>query len=303
MRFLRRSDPSADGPRAVDTSRLDTVKFDADFARRCDAFVARLAHRRAGREAAGRASLLGPGEEFAGHRPYRHGEDLRRLDWDLYARLDKPFVRVERREAGERWTIWMDRSASMAVGPPGKLQRAAECGAALARVGLAAGARVKLVWSPGADAAPRSIALRRPGDWGGALAWMQGTQARGAAGLAALWSRERSDGDRLFGIGDFLDGESSGWFVHRRRGQRLAGVQWLAPEEFAPRVGRAVMVDPESGDQLPIDVDAAIVTRYERMLGEALDRWRATAARHGARHLVSSTAREFEDVLAPLLED
>ena len=279
------------------------MRFGPDFAQRCEVFAARLARRRVGREAAGRASVLGPGEEFAGHRPYRAGEDLRRLDWDLYARLDKPFVRVERREAGERWTVWIDRSASMGVGPPTKLQRAAECAAALARVGLGAGARVRLVLSPGADATPSSIVLRRAADWGAALARLQGVRAVGGAGLAALWSRERADCDRLFGVGDFLDGDARGWFVHQGRGRRLAGLQWLAPEEFAPRVGRAVLIDPETGDELPIDVDASLVTRYERRLGEELDHWRAGAARHGARHHVASTAREFEDALAPLLED
>lgn len=283
--------------------RAAEVVFDDGFSERCTALVSRLVRRRAGREGAGRASLLGPGEDFAGHRPYRHGEDLRRLDWDLLARLDKPFVRVERREAGERWAIWLDRSASMGIGAPGKLQRAAECAAGLARVGLALDARVRVVLSAGAGAGARSFELRRSADWGGLLAFLQATRAEGRAGLAALCESERPGSDRLFGIGDFLDGEPRKWFVHHTRGRRLCGVQVLAPTEFAPPLGSTRLVDLEDGQRVELVVDDALLTAYEQRLESRIDAWRTAAARHGAIHVAGSSARPFEELLTPLLGD
>ena len=290
---------TADDRRA---ERADAVRFADDFPARCDALVARLVHRRAGREGTGRSSLLGPGEDFAGHRPYRPGEDLRRLDWDLLARLDQPFVRIERRDAGERWTIWVDRSASMSVGQGTKLQRAAECAAALARVGLALGARVRVVLSPGADAAPRAHDVQRQADWGALLAFLQGARAEGDAGLARLWTTERPLGDRLFGVGDFFDGDSHGWFVHQRGGRRIAGVQILAPTEFVPGLGSVALVDPEGGERLELEIGDALLTAYERRLEDYLESWRSAAARHGARHVVNSAARPFEEHITLLLE-
>ena len=282
---------------------MKEVVFDDGFPERCAALVSRLARRRAGREGAGRSSLLGPGEDFAGHRPYRQGEDLRRLDWDLYARLDKPFVRVERRDAGERWTIWLDRSASMGIGPPGKLQRAAECAAGLARVGLALEARVRVVLSSGSEAGTRSCELRRVADWGGLLAFLRATRAEGQGGLAALCETERPGCDRLFGIGDFLDSEPRQWFVHQRRGRRIGGVQILAPTEFAPPLGATRLVDLEDGQRVEVVVDDELLTAYERRLEARIESWHGAAARHGARHVAGSSARPFEELLAPLIGD
>lgn len=279
------------------------VSFDEGFPQRCAALVARLVQRRAGREGLGRSSLIGPGEDFAGHRPYRAGEDLRRLDWDLLARLDKPFVRVERRDAGERWTIWLDRSASMAVGPPGKLQRAAECAAGLARIGLSLGTRVRVVLSSGSDSGRRNFEVRHSAEWGGLLAFLQSTRASGSNGLAELCVAERPSSDRLFGISDFLDVETRHWFAHQSRGRRIGGVQILAPHEFDPGLGAARWIDPENDQRLEVVVDDAVLTAYERCLEARLERWTIGAARHGVKHIARSSARPFEELLLSLLGD
>jgi len=292
---------SESGPEEAEL--VERVIFADGFSERCAALVTRLVHRRAGREGVGRSSLLGPGEDFAGHRPYRQGEDLRKLDWDLLARLDKPFVRVERREAGERWAIWLDRSASMGIGPPGKLQRAAECAAGLARVGMALGARVRIVLSSGSDGGPRGFELRRATDWGGLLAFLQAARADGPGGLAALCESERPGSDRLFGIGDFFDAEPRKWFVHQARGRRLGGVQILAPTEFAPPLGATRWLDLEGAGELEVVVDDALLTAYERRLEARIEGWSSAAARHGARHVVGSSARPFEELLQPMLGD
>src|SRR5258707_756618 len=109
-----------------------SVRLDAALRARAERFAARLSAARGRREGAARAGLSTGGLEFDHYRPYRPGDDLRALDWDVYARSDQPVVRVLRPEAGERWAILIDTSASMGVGPPGKLQRAAGCARALA---------------------------------------------------------------------------------------------------------------------------------------------------------------------------
>jgi uncharacterized protein (DUF58 family) len=54
--------------------------------------------------------------EFAGHRPYQPGDDLRRLDWLVYARSDRYDVRVYEEETRLRTTLVLDASGSMAYG-------------------------------------------------------------------------------------------------------------------------------------------------------------------------------------------
>ena len=112
------------------------VHLGKEYLRRLERFSLRFAAGLERREGAGRAGLLGAGEEYVTSRPYRPGEDLRHLDWDLLARLDRPYIRVSRREAAESWSLWIDTSASMGVGPPGKLQMAAEVAGGIAAAGL-----------------------------------------------------------------------------------------------------------------------------------------------------------------------
>ena len=117
----------------ADAIPLDSpgVAFGADFLARLARCTARLRAAGGRREGGAGGLQAAGGLEFLGYRPYRPGESARALDWGLYARLDRPFVRLARRESGERWALLLDASASMGVGRPGKLQAAAEVAAAL----------------------------------------------------------------------------------------------------------------------------------------------------------------------------
>ena len=274
------------------------VRFAPDFLARVDALHARL--RTAGllREGARGAALAGAGEDFAGYRPYRPGEDLRQLDWSLYARLEKPFVRVTEREAGESWAVLLDCSASMGVGPPGKLQRAAECAGALVSLGLRRGARVTLHRSVATEGT-RGLLLSRPAELGRALEVLEGTRARGREGLAALvrGSSELQSASRLFFCGDLLDLEPRDVLQLRRGGRRLGLLQLLAPEELEPGARARRWWDPEGDEELTLEVGPAEIVAYEGALTRRLEAWRTSAARHGLTYTCRSTRTEFEDLV------
>ena len=180
-----------------------TVRLDAPLRARAQRFAARLAAARGRREGAARAGLSTGGLEFDHYRPYRPGDDLRTLDWDVFARSDQAVVRVLRPEAGERWAILLDTSASMGVGPPGKLQRAAECALALAHLGLREEAELELV-----DLGTRERLQIARKTRGGELArWLEGRSARGAlepTRLAAELSAARR-AERAFLLSDLVD--------------------------------------------------------------------------------------------------
>lgn len=264
--------------------------------------MARVRGARERREGAGNATLQGVGAEFVGYRPYRPGENLRALDWNLYARLDRPFVRVARREASESWAILLDASASMGVGVPGKLQAGAELATALAGLGLGLGASVELIIS---GDAPRSMLVRKKVQLPGWLSLLEQVRASGTAGLGALIenpARFRSAG-RVFAIGDLLDVESRALFSLARRGRELLCAQVLAPEELAPdeAASAVVWVDAESGERHRLELDRGIREGYERELGEALEAWRAAAARHRVGFGSFSSDTPFEEICAALL--
>src|SRR4029077_5347174 len=78
----------------------------------------------------------GQSVEFADYRNYVKGDDLRHLDWNLYARLDRRFTRLFQEEEALPFYVLTDNSLSMDFGTPSKLHYARQVAAALAFVGL-----------------------------------------------------------------------------------------------------------------------------------------------------------------------
>ena len=277
------------------------VAFAPDYVRRLERLTLRLSAARERREGGGSAAMTGAGEEFVGYRPYRPGEDLRGLAWDLLARLDRPYVRVTRREASERWALLLDTSASMAVGPPGKLQVAAEMTGALACIGLRSGASVE-VWA--SDGGP-PLRARRPTDLPAVLSFLQARHASGSAGLGALLASTRPAAGcgRVLLIGDLCDLPPREVLSLRGPGRELFCTQVLAPLELAPPPGVAVeWLDPEGEGTARRELDPASLEAYERALEARLAAWDELAARHGFTHRVHPSDRPFEDGVRALLE-
>jgi len=275
------------------------VRFGADYLARIGRLTARLASQRERREGEARARLQGVGSEFVGYRPYRSGEDLRSLDWNLLARLGRPFVRVAAREASESWAVLLDASASMGTGVPGKLQLAAETAGALAALGLARRASVEL-WISN-EAVPcvlrRKDALRT---WMGRLERCRAEGAAGIGALVGLGPRLRGVG-RVFLIGDFLDCEPSEVFSLARPSRELCLAQILAREELAPPAGTAVRwIDAETGSARAMYVDGAARTGYEGVLAAELERWRSASARARAARGVWASTTPFESLVQGL---
>src|SRR5919108_1904491 len=79
----------------------------------------------------------GQSVEFADYRNYVIGDDLRFLDWNLFARLDRLFIRLFLEEEDLHFYILIDNSLSMDFGTPTKLHYAKQLAAALGFIGLA----------------------------------------------------------------------------------------------------------------------------------------------------------------------
>src|SRR6186997_3120099 len=83
-----------------------------------------------------RSKRRGQSVEFADYRNYVIGDDLRFLDWNLYARLDKLFLRLFMEEEDLHFYVLIDNSLSMDFGMPTKLHYARQVAAALGFIGL-----------------------------------------------------------------------------------------------------------------------------------------------------------------------
>ena len=111
--------------------------FDPAFLARLDAFTLRLPHIKRGRRLAEqRTSARGQGTDFRDFKPYVAGDDLRTIDWNIYARLGKTFVRMFEEHHDLPVHILVDCSNSMFVENPPRIAAAARAALAVAAVGL-----------------------------------------------------------------------------------------------------------------------------------------------------------------------
>ena len=91
-----------------------------------------------------RSPRKGQSVEFADFRNYVPGDDLRFIDWNTYARLDRLFLKLFLEEEDLHFYALIDASASMNFGTPTKLRYAQQLAAALGFIGLIRGDRVKI---------------------------------------------------------------------------------------------------------------------------------------------------------------
>ena len=91
-----------------------------------------------------RSRRKGQSVEFADFRNYVPGDDVRFIDWNTYARLDRLFLKLFLEEEDLHFYALIDASASMDFGDPTKLHFAKQLAAALGFIGLARGDRVKI---------------------------------------------------------------------------------------------------------------------------------------------------------------
>ena len=95
-----------------------------------------------------RSKRKGQSVEFADFRNYVSGDDLRFIDWNLYARLDRFYLKIFLEEEDLHFHAIIDDSLSMDYGTPSKLLAAKQLAAGLAYIGLCRGDRVRGVAHP-----------------------------------------------------------------------------------------------------------------------------------------------------------
>ncbi len=279
--------------RVVRNSRPDTaldlfptIRFEASFVARAESAAARLWRVRAARESTGASFASGMGDDVVGARAYRPGDDPRAIDWTASARSDTPLVRVTRRARGGTECIALDASLSMAIGPPGKLQRAAEIAAFLALFAARGGAIVTVI------APPTNVhcVLRSVAEFRALLIALESVRADGRIEGSALRFPRC---DRATWIGDLAGARADLLARSASAGTSLGVVQVLAPHEIEPRIDdAAVLVDPESGAR--ITVDRTSLGEHARRTELRRVELTAALARRRARFVQASSAEPFE---------
>jgi uncharacterized protein (DUF58 family) len=252
-----------------------------------------------------RSVRLGESLDFADYREYNPGDDFRRIDYNLWARLGVVLIRLFEAEDEMPLQVVVDTSASMDFGR--KFDTARTLAAVVAFLGLASGERVRLVTVP----APGRPALRGPwarhvGSWPRLEEWLEslepegGTDLPAAARLLAVPGAYRGP---VVLISDLL---ADGWraavdLIGTRGGGVVLHV--LAPEELDPDLtGDLTLRDVETRAEVAVSISGDAVERYRERMAAFLDEAGGRARRVGMEHvLVTAEAGAIDAALRDLV--
>lgn len=274
-----------------------------------------LAQRRAKSSARGerRSRARGQSVEFADHRNYVAGDDLRYLDWNLFGRLDRLFLKLYEEERELPVTIFLDASESMTFGTPRKFDFARQVAAAVGYVALCGFDRVSVNLFPDAmgEGAVRG-ALRSVRGRKSSLQYFQNLGQVTAQGQAAFNEalRRGALAARRSGVAivlsDFLDpeGYEPGLTALIGRGFQVSAVQILAPEEVnPPNYGDLRLIDSETGTVQEVTFGKFRLNSYRQTVQNYIQRLREFCAARGINFFSTTSDASIEKLLLKQLRE
>ncbi len=253
-----------------------------------------------------RSKRKGQSVEFADFRSYVPGDDLRTLDWNLYARLDKLIIKLFMEEEDLHFYTLVDASLSMGFGEPTKLEYAKQLAAALGFVGLVRTDRVRIE-TLGQDLQHRGPVLRgRKSVWR-MLDYVSGIEPGETASLAdgvKNFCLRNSGRGIVVLITDLMDKngyEAALRYLVSRR-QDVYVIHVLSQEELDPEVkGDLRLVDCEDQDVAEITVSAPLLARYKMTLNAFVGGAQEFCAKRGINYLLANNQTPVKDLIANYL--
>lgn len=253
---------------------------------------------RAGRlRGARRSTHRGSSLEFADTRFYTPGDDLRRVDWRAYARLDRPFLKLFEEEEDLAVHLLVDASRSMdwGAGEAHKFTYGLKLAAALGAIALASGDPLWVSMVAGERTGPSLGPLHGQAQILRLLRFLEGQAPDGTTDLdRALRSRAAGGGRPgfLVLISDLLSpgGFFEAVFQLQARGHEILLLQLLSPDELDPPLaGDLRLVDVETGTAREATIDAGLRGRYRQRLQGWQAEIRQTCSRRGLHWLPVDT--------------
>jgi uncharacterized protein (DUF58 family) len=246
-----------------------------------------------------RSRSKGQSVEFVDFRPYITGDDLRRIDWNLYGRMERHYVKLFEEEEDLRLYIILDRSASMDHGTPRKFDVACKLAAGLAHIILSNHETVsvsvfasdyRVISSPTRGKGKIYAILRKL-----ALLEPEGSGQLGPA-VARFASHTRKSG-MVVVISDFLLDEGIDVLAPLLgTGHQIELVQVLSPDEIAPNLsGDLELVDSESGERVEVSMGLPVLRKYHQRLAALQEQLKRFAGRAGGDFFLYNTARPLRE--------
>ena len=253
--------------------------------------------------------------EFADYRNYSIGDDLRSIDWNIYSRLDRLFVKLYEQEQDLQIYLLIDASASMRWKAAGdsttsKFDQARRIAASLAYIGLANLDRVNVLWF--ADLLIGDMGLTRgKSQFHKVLSFIERApspngSSTGLLPSAKAFAQRMKRRGLVFLISDLFDpaGYEEALALLRYHNFEVHVIQTLDPAELRPRdSGDLRLVEAETGEIFEVTANDALLRRYEREIDSFLANVETFCLKRGVGYAQVTTAVPFEELVLRVLRD
>ena len=268
-----------------------------------------LARRRSKSTAKGerRSGARGQSVEFADYRTYVPGDDLRRIDWNLFGRLERLFLKLYEEERELPVTIYLDSSESMSFGRVSKFDFVRQVAAAVGYVALCGFDRVTVEPFPLADDQAGLVGeLRAVRGRRSAMRFFDNLNRLKAGGTAdfnqalRLGAMKHRAQGVIVVLSDFLEpaGYEDGLKSLASRGSEVHAVQILAPEELEPpSYGDLRVIDSETGVEQEVTFGKYRLKAYRATVQNYCRRLQEYCRARGIRYQLAQSDTPIEDLL------
>jgi uncharacterized protein (DUF58 family) len=290
------------------TRSQDEPLFDERFLRRLERLSVQTQRTLRGHPARGEhlSRHLLPSSIFSDHRPYTHGDDLRYVDWNAYARQDVMLLKLGEAEQDIDVHLLLDVSRSMAWGEPPKLRVMQQLAGALGYLSLSHSDRVYI--TPFGDT---TITPFGPAQGKGRVMEMlrylenitiqQQTHLRDTL---TTYAHRHQRGGMLILCSDLLTqaGLSEGLEKLKPPRWQVMVLHIIDRREVQPDFdGSIELLDSETGQSMPVTFESHVVQAYHQQVHAWLEQMAMVCARRGANYARIFTDMPLERKVVPYL--
>ncbi|MBS1251217.1 MAG: hypothetical protein MAG451_00248 [Anaerolineales bacterium] len=253
-----------------------------------------------------RSPKRGQSVEFADYRNYTRGDDFRQIDWNVYARLERFFVKLFVEEEDLTVHLLIDTSRSMDWGAPNKLWYAQRATAALGYIALAGFDRVT-VSAFNAGLAETMRPRRGKQQTFALFDFLAGLAVDGTTDMRTSLQRYAQQTPRagpLMLITDLLDPSwQDGLRALQSRPFEITILHVLSPDEIDPMLeGDLRLIDTETGRPIEVTADFDLLSSYRENVQRWFEEIREFCSRRGIAYAQVDTTAPFERLIFALLQ-
>lgn len=245
--------------------------------------------------------------EFMDYRKYHPGDDFRYVDWNVYGRTERLFIKLFHAEKDLTMHILVDVSRSMSAGDPVKSEYAKKIIAALSYVGLANQDQV------GVTSFSETIGKTKSPERGknvyfSILTYLDSLNIGGETNFNASMESYANVGNRpgiAVIISDLLDpkGYEYGLTAMMHGKFKLVLIQVLGQEEITPLLdGNVTLQDVETGRERNLRANRTMLMLYEKKMKDHLNGIREFCRKRGIGYHLAKTNIPFEDFFLGYLQ-